>query len=231
MQKYFVNTTSLNQNLPERRVIPVATAGTLSGLFRERVRRSPDAVAYREFNQQHGNWRDYTWAQMQRQVVCWQAALRSEALMPGDRVAMMLRNGTAWVIMDQAALGLGLVVVPLHIVDRPDNVAYILKDAGVKLLHLENRELWKQLEAIREEWEGCGLQRILVLNGIEAADRNDARLAAVEDWLPEAGAQEMETLGKPGELATIIYTSGTTGRPKGVMLSHLNILSDVYDSL
>ena len=231
MQKYFADTESLSQNLPERRVIPVAIAGTLSGLFRERVRRSPDAVAYREFNQQHSNWRDYTWAQVQHQVVRWQAALKSEALMPGDRVAMMLRNGTDWVIMDQAALGLGLVVVPLHIVDRPDNVAYILKDAGVKLLLLENREFWKQLEAIREEWEGCDVQRIVVLNGIDAADRNDARLAAVQDWLPEAGAQVMETAGKPGELATIIYTSGTTGRPKGVMLSHLNVLSDVYDSL
>ena len=217
--------------MQETDIIPVATAGTIGGLFRERVRRTPDAVAYREFNQQHGNWRDYTWAQMQHQVVRWQTALKSEALMPGDRVAMMLCNGPAWVIMDQAALGLGLVVVPLYIMDRPDSVAYILKDSGVKVLLLENRELWKQLEAIRDEWEGCGLQRIAVLNGIDAADRNDARLAAVEDWLPEAGAQEMETMGKPDELATIIYTSGTTGKPKGVMLSHLNILSDVHDSL
>ncbi len=217
--------------MPETDIIPVATAGTISGLFRERVRRTPDAVAYREFNQQHANWRDYTWAQMQHQVVRWQAALRSEALEPGDRVAMMLRNGPAWVIMDQAAMGLGLVVVPLHFVDRPDNVAYILKDAGVKLLLLENREQWKQLEAIRDEWEGCGLRRILVLSGIEAADTNDARLAAADDWLPEEGAQEMETMGEPGNLATIVYTSGTTGRPKGVMLSHLNILSDVHDSL
>ena len=231
MRKYFTDNESLRSNLQDPDIIPVATAGTIGGLFRERVRRTPDAVAYREFNQQHNNWRDYTWVQMQHQIVRWQAALKSEALVSGDRVAMMLRNGTAWVIVDQAALGLGLVVVPLHIVDRPDNVAYILKDAGVKLLLLENRELWKQLEAVREEWEGCGLQRILVLNGIDAADRNDARLAAVEDWLPEAGAQEMETMGKPDELATIIYTSGTTGKPKGVMLSHLNILSDVHDSL
>ena len=217
--------------MQETDIIPVATAGTISGLFRERVRRTPDAVAYREFNQQHGNWRDYTWAQMQHQVVRWQAALKSEALMPGDRVAIMLRNGPAWVIMDQAAMGLGLVVVPLYFEDRTASVAYILKDAGVKLLLLEHWEQWKQLEAAKDEWEGCGLQRILALNGIDAADRNDARLAAVEDWLPEAGAQEMETMGKPDELATIIYTSGTTGKPKGVMLSHLNILSDVHDSL
>ena len=231
MRNYFADTESLSQNLQEREFIPVETVRTLSGLFRERVSRTPDAVAYREFNQQHGNWRDYSWEQMQHQVVCWQAALRGEALMPGDRVALMLRNGPAWVIMDQAALGLALVVVPLYTVDRPDNVAYILRDAGVKLLLLENQEQWLQIAAIRENWEGCGLQRILVLNGIDASARTDPRLAAVEEWLPEAGGEAMETAGETNDLATIVYTSGTTGRPKGVMLSHLNILSNVHDSL
>ena len=221
----------MRTDLPVTDIIPVASAGTISGLFRERVRRTPDAIAYRKFNEQHGNWRDYTWEQMKHQVVRWQAALRREKLMPGDRVAIMLRNGPAWVILDQAALGLGLVMVPLYFDDRPASVAYILKDAGVKLLLLENREQWKQLEAVKNEWESSGLRRILVLSGIDAADTNDARIATVEEWLPEEGAQEMETLGQPGELATIIYTSGTTGRPKGVMLSHLNILSNVHDSL
>jgi len=231
MQKYFSNTESLSQNLLEVDIIPVETAGTLSGLFRERVRRTPDAVAYRDFNQQHGNWRDYTWAQMQHQVVRWQTAIKREALAPGDRVAMMLRNGPAWVMMDQAALGLALVVVPLYTVDRPDNVAYILRDAGVKALLLENQEQWLQLAALREQWEDCGLRRILVLDGIDASARTDPRLAAVEEWLPEEGGEAMETAGKANDLATIVYTSGTTGRPKGVMLSHLNILSNVHDSL
>ncbi|HSS46344.1 MAG TPA: AMP-binding protein, partial [Burkholderiales bacterium] len=227
MQRYFTNTSS-SGNPPQVDIIPVEAAGTLGGLFRERVRRTPDGVAYRDFNLKHGNWRDYTWAQMQRQITRWQAALKREQLDPGDRVALMLRNCPTWVTMDQASLGLGLVVVPLYTVDRPDNVAYILKDAGVKVLLLENQEQWKQLEAVREQWQDCGLQRILVLNGVDAADRNDARLAAVEDWLPEAGAEEMETLGKTDELATIVYTSGTTGRPKGVMLSHRNILTNVF---
>ncbi len=231
MQKYFSDTGSLSQNLQERENIPVETARTLSGLFRERARRTPDAVAYRDFNQQHGNWRDYTWAQMQRQVVRWQAALKNEALMPGDKVALMLRNGPAWVIMDQAALGLALVVVPLYTVDRPENVAYILRDAGVKVLLLENQEQWLRLAAVRENWEGYGLRRILVLNGIDASARTDPRLAAVEEWLPEEGGEAMETAGESNDLATIVYTSGTTGRPKGVMLSHLNILSNVRDSL
>ena len=94
-------------------VIPVETAVTLDGLFRERVRRTPDLVACRDFNQQHGNWRDYTWEQMNHQVARWQAAFEKDGLKAGDRVAVMMRNSPEWVIFDQAALGLGLVVVPL----------------------------------------------------------------------------------------------------------------------
>ena len=108
-------------------VISVEAAGTLDGLLRERVKRTPHAVAYRDFNTKHGNWRDYTWAQIDHQVARWQAALIRDGLKAGDRVAVMLRNSPEWVIFDQAALGLGLVVVPLYTQDRPDNVAYILK--------------------------------------------------------------------------------------------------------
>ena len=94
-------------------LIPVAAAVTLDGLFRERVKRTPDLVAYRAHNEQHNNWRDYTWAQINHQVARWQAALERDGLKPGDRVAVMLRNSPEWVTYDQAALGLGAVVVPL----------------------------------------------------------------------------------------------------------------------
>jgi len=95
-------------------VVTLEEANTLDGLFAARVKRTPDAMAYRDFNAEHGNWRDYSWAQIDRQVARWQAALEKEGLAPGDRVAIMLRNSPEWVIFDQAALGLGLVGVPLY---------------------------------------------------------------------------------------------------------------------
>ena len=88
-------------------LIPVEAAVTLDGLFRERVKRTPDHVAYRAFNESHNNWRDYTWAQIDHQVARWQAALEKDGVRAGDRVAVMLRNCPEWVIYDQAALGLG----------------------------------------------------------------------------------------------------------------------------
>ena len=70
----------MTKNNDTRHVIPMAAAGTLDGLFRERVKRTPDIVAYKAYNEQHGNWRDYTWAQVDRQVARWQAAMEKDGL-------------------------------------------------------------------------------------------------------------------------------------------------------
>lgn len=209
-------------------VIPVEDAVTLDGLFRERVKRTPDRVAYRDYNHQHGNWRDYTWAQIDRQVARWQAALERDGLRPGDRVAVMLRNSPEWVIFDQAALGLGLVVVPLYTQDRPDNVAYILNDSGCRLLLLGTHEQWSAFRDVRGSLGG--LVRILTVEPLPGT-ANDSRLKSIDQWLPDDGGATRHVARDGKELATIVYTSGTTGRPKGVMLSHHNILSNAAAGL
>lgn len=198
-------------------------AATLDGLFRERVKRTPDAVAYRDFNQQHGNWRDYTWAHIDHQVARWQAALERDGLRPGDSVAVMLRNSPEWVIFDQAALGLGLIVVPLYTQDRPDNVAYILNDSGCKVLLLGTLEQWTTFADVRDQLGG--LVRILIVEPVSGPG-DDARMKSIEPWLPDNGGETRHVPRDPAALATIVYTSGTTGRPKGVMLSHRNIVSN-----
>ncbi|MBI2296211.1 MAG: long-chain fatty acid--CoA ligase [Betaproteobacteria bacterium] len=203
-------------------VIPVEAAVTLDGLFRERVKRTPDLVAYRHFNEQHGNWRDYTWAQINHQVARWQAALEKDGLKPGDRVAVMLRNSPEWVAYDQAALGLGLVVVPLYTQDRPENVAYIVNDSGSKVLLIEGAEQWQALSEVKGQMGG--LVRILSVNPVP--NPGEPRLRSLGEWLPDQGGETRNLPRDPKALATIVYTSGTTGRPKGVMLSHHNILTN-----
>ncbi len=213
-------------------VISVEEAGTLDGLFRERVKRTPDGIAYRDYNQQHANWRDYTWAQIDHQVARWQAALEKDGLKPGDRVGVMLRNSPEWVMFDQAALGLGLVVVPLYTQDRPDNVAYIVNDSGCKVLLFGANEQWAAFTDVRGQLGG--LVRILIVEPLAGAT-DDPRVKSIEQWLPaqlayRSGATQHLARGA-SELATIVYTSGTTGKPKGVMLSHTNILSNAYAGL
>lgn len=210
-------------------VIPVGEAGTLDGLFRERVKRTPTAVAYRDYNHQHSNWRDYTWEQMNRQVARWQAALEKDGLKAGDRVGVMLRNSPEWVTFDQAAMGLGLVVVPLYTQDRPDNVAYIINDSDCKVLLFGTNEQWATFNDVRSQLGG--LKRILIVEPLAGA-ANDPRVQSIEQWLPDQAGETRHVGSRDGNsLATIVYTSGTTGRPKGVMLSHNNILTNSFAAL
>jgi long-chain acyl-CoA synthetase len=209
-------------------VIPVEAAVTLDGLFRERVKRTPERVAYRYFDPQRAAWQELTWAQVNGHVARWQSALERDGLVAGDRVAIMLRNSPEWVMCDIAALGLGLVVVPLYTQDRPDNIAYILGNAGCKVFLFEGQEQWSALAEVRDQLGG--LVRMLAVKPL--ADRGvEPRLKAIADWLPDSGGETRHTGKDGGALATIVYTSGTTGRPKGVMLSHDNILSNVHACL
>ena len=205
-------------------VVSVEAAKTLDGLFRERAKRTPDRVAYRSFNEQHGNWRDYTWEQMNHQVARWQAAMLKDGLKAGDRVAVMLRNSPEWVAFDQAALGLGLVVVPLYTQDRPENIAYILNDSACKVLLFEGLEQWQSLQEVRGQL--AGLVRFVAANTLSDTI-DEPRLKWIGEWLPDDGGEPRHVPGDAKALATIVYTSGTTGRPKGDMLSHHNILSNV----
>ena len=207
-------------------LVPVEAAGTLDGLFRERVARTPENVAYLDHDAQHGTWREHTWGQMNEEVARWQAALQKDGLQAGDRVAVMLRNAPEWVLYDQAALGLGLVTVPLYTQDRPENVAYIIGDSSSKVLLIEGAEQWQALSEVKGRLES--LVRILSLNPV--SDPGEPRLASLAEWLPADGGETRHIPHDPNALATIVYTSGTTGRPKGVMLSHHNILTNAAAS-
>jgi len=203
-------------------------AGTLSGLFYERVHRTPDALAYRYFDEFEETWKDMSWSEAGAQVARWQAALSAEDLQPGDRVAIMMQNCPEWVMLDQAALANGLVVVPLYTQDRAENAAYILQNAGVKTLVIGNQEHWDSLRPVRDQLGF--LTRIISLTQIDTAGFPDARLTTAGSWLPDE-AELIRINWDKDSLATIVYTSGTTGRPKGVMLSHHNILWNAYRSL
>jgi long-chain acyl-CoA synthetase len=208
-------------------IITPEDAGSLHGLFLVRCKRTPEKLAYRYFDTQQNAWKSYTWGQMSEQVARWQEALSKEELMPGERVAIMLRNCPQWVMFDQAAMSLGLVVVPLYTVDRPDNIAYITNDSGAKVLFFETSEQWQALRTVSEKM--TGVKRIVALDNV--VDSSEPRLRASAQWLPGTAQLKPLVPVTPDQMATIIYTSGTTGKPKGVMLSHANILSNAYHTL
>ncbi len=213
-------------------VISPNTAGSLHGLFRERVSRTPTAIAYRYFDQAAQQWMSLSWEQVSAHVEKIQAALLSEKLSAGDRVAIMLRNSPQWVMFEQAALSLGLVVVPLYTNDRAENVAYVLQDAGVKILLVEGQETLDILEPISPQLQG--LVRLVTVQECEESMIYPRKVCLQEWEQVEANTDSGDLkLVEPqsSDLVTIVYTSGTTGRPKGVMLSHHNILSNAYSAL
>ncbi|MEW8395310.1 MAG: AMP-binding protein, partial [Candidatus Thiodiazotropha sp.] len=204
-------------------------AGTLDGLFLQRARRTPDTVAYRHYHRYNKQWYELTWGDMERQVTRWRQALSAEDLEEGDRVAILLRNSPEWVMFDQAALSLGLVVVPLYTDDRADAIAYILRDAAVKLLLVQDSGRWNRMADSVEELPQ--LQRVVVLEtDRQPQSVEDALVREAKHWLPPRGEALKRRYADPENLASIVYTSGTTGRPKGVMLRHYSRLAIAHGS-
>lgn len=198
-------------------------AQTLHGLFLRRCERSPEREAYRQYQSATAQWQSYTWRDMGALVARWQTALAREGFAPGERVAVLLKNSVEWVCLDQAAQALGLVVVPLYATDSPENIAYILGDSGARLLLLGEIDQWRMLTPLRAQFPQLA-RTLCVSAAANAPAVARIRLSFLADWLPDTGEALRTHAADPGAVATIVYTSGTTGRPKGVMLSHRNIL-------
>ncbi len=203
-------------------IISVEEAGSLPGLFKCRIERTQKLPAYQQYDKKQNSWVTYSWQEIGALVARWQQGLKKEPLVPGDRVALLLANSIEWVCFEQAALGLGLVVVPLYTWDSPDNIAYLLKDSGSSLLLTGTAEQWLQLTPHAASLPK--LSKVLCLAEDALAQVEGIASTSVSNWLPNDGNKIAIHVEDPHSLATIIYTSGTTGPPKGVMLSHNNIL-------
>lgn len=205
------------------RFITSQEAVSLGGLFRQRVAQTPEVVGFRYYAAERAAWQDLTWHQMASEVARWQDAMAAEGLAPGERVAVMMRNCCEWVMFDQAALALELITVPIYADDRGGNVAYITQDSGSRLLVIGGQEEWERIEEVLQEMPS--VQRIVCVSPLQGKV-SDPRVTDLEDWLPAKGGPLRASQAGSDDLASIVYTSGTTGFPKGVMLSHGNMLSN-----
>ena len=117
--------------------------------------------------------------------------------------------------------------MPMHALDNAESIAYILRDSAAVLLFVDSLERWRAI--LKSGDVGPNLKRV-VLAALAPGASDDSRVIACADWLsarPPAANPERAVAIDPNDLAALVYTSGTTGRPKGVMLSHANILANV----
>jgi long-chain acyl-CoA synthetase len=204
---------------------------TLVELFLEAMDRFEDRPAFRYHDE--GAWHDLTHRQALDRIRQAVGALEAQGLTRGDRAAILASNSPEWAMADYACLSAGVVDVPVYATLTADQVAYILKDAGVKLVFVEDGDqLGKVLEVRGELPE---LARVVVFRPPagdlpEGVLSWDAFLAAGGEPAPEPVFREEALSARPQDVATILYTSGTTGEPKGVMLTHRNLSSNVLAS-
>jgi long-chain acyl-CoA synthetase len=188
---------------------------TLHALFRERVRRTPDAIAYRRYDTEGETWLDTSWQAMAEHVAKCANMLKELGALPRDRAAILLENSPNWVVADQSALSLNMVTVPLFYNDREENMAYVIKDSSARFLFVGSEEQWG---ALKPAIHDCALEAVILMNPLSVL------------WKKDGEHKDLGNQHIPASLATIIYTSGTTGNPKGVMLSHASILENASAS-
>ncbi len=174
----------------------------------------------------HGLYHDYPWHQYRADALACAAALIDAGVRPGDRVGLLSENRLEWLIADMGLLTAGAVNVPPHAPLPAAQVQFQLGDSGVSWLFVSSKEQLDKVRSVRAQLPA--LRGIVVFDrGADAIpwdgflQRGRGALARLADEV----ARREAALGAD-DLATIMYTSGTTGNPKGVMLTHGNLLSN-----
>ncbi len=200
---------------------------TAVDVFNQRALGQPGRVALR--HKQDGAWKPTTWGEWARAAHEIAGGLVELGVAVGDRVAILSATRREWVLCDVGVMSAGGVVVPIYASNLPDQCEYILRDSGAVAAIVEDEAQLAKLLAVRDALPA--VRKVVLMSGAAPAKGDwvitlDRLRESGTRWLagnPERLDQIARAID-PAEAATIIYTSGTTGPPKGVVITHANLV-------
>jgi len=233
MQEITVKGIRVNAT-PGRRPVRIDGHDTVAALFRARCLENGSATAHREKDM--GIWQSHSWRDYLDHARIIGMGLRALGLQKGDVISILSEDNKEWMYCDMAAICMGAVSSGVYTTDSPSQLAYLVNDSATKFLFVENEE---QLDKFLEvEAQLPSLARVIIMDPEGLHDFTHPRCMMLSDLYDLGRANDDEAVFnaavdgvKASDLAVLIYTSGTTGAPKGVMLSHENLMAGMEASL
>ncbi len=173
-----------------------------------------------------GKWINISWIELSKLVNNISCFLLNNGIKYKDRIAILSNSRYEWVVSDLAILSVGACTVPIYSTTSREDTLYILRDANVKLIFLENKS---QLDKVKNFFSNSDILKVIVcFNELSNKYFNNHIFSFCNIAYNNNMIKNKSVICKSNDIATIIYTSGTTGMPKGVMLSHKNL---IYEAL
>ncbi len=213
---------------------PVVAYGhdTPHKLFRARAQQWAAQPALR--HKKKGIWASTSWADYYANARAIGLALADAGLQRGDTIGVLSENRPEWLYADMGAQCMGMLCAGIYPTSSAEQVQYVLNDAQVRVLFVENQEQYDKVATVRQHCPS--LQRIVITNNKGLRELDDAMCIGFEQFLTrglalsrggEATFDAAIDAGQPGDTAFLVYTSGTTGAPKGAMISNRNLVFQI----
>lgn len=205
---------------------------TLAELFLQAVKKHPrkDTLNYKR----DGKWHPISAAEVVEKAQNIGLGLHSLGIAKGDRVAILAANSPNWTITDAGCQMVGIIDVPIYTTLAPNSIEYIINDSGAKVFFLQDKACFEHISEILPNCKT--LEKLVFFDANGVTSEIGTSLAELEKIGAELKSEKPELINEltqaidKTDIATLIYTSGTTGEPKGVMLTHQNLVSNLIDA-